>query len=275
MYRLNDSRALRIRRAVATLGSLAASVLLAVQIHSHGMRTPQILLLASLVSAPALAGVCIWSRRLEAQLFARAVWWSLLLAGSLVCTVVGDEVTHGFAGIVGGMALGLLVMGNVGLDANNGHFQPVGFRGTLLLSLVLAIADTGALLWFGIGSLMFEPRSGAVLLLVPGMAAAVVGLLRLRTWGLLLGIASNVLVALVAYSRIIHFPAPLRALFIATATLQLLVPIPMVVAIIRRRPPAPARYPRLRAAARALVVAGIACVSFYAAFLHDGALLRF
>jgi hypothetical protein len=35
-----------------------------------------------------------------------------------------------------------------------GRFQPVAFRGTLTVALVLAMADTGAMLWLGLVTLL-------------------------------------------------------------------------------------------------------------------------
>jgi len=137
----------------------------------------------------------------------------------------------------------------------------------LTLALVLAIADTGALLWFGFGTAVFDGHP-AILLVVPLMIAGVVGLLRLRTWGLIAGIVSNLLVAILAATRVLDLPGPLRTLFIATATLQLLVPLPMLVTIARRRPPSdPERWRRLKAWGAPAAIVGIAAVSVFAVFV--------
>jgi hypothetical protein len=159
----------------------------------------------------------------------------------------------------------LLAAGRSGLEEGEGRFRPVAFRGTLMLALVLAMADTGALLWIGSGNLMFDHRPSALLVAVP-MLLGVVGLLRLRTWGLIVSLASNILMVVLGLTRVLYLPGPLRGLFVGTAILQLLVPLPMLVTIARGRAPGPDRWRAAKTVATTAVIAGIASLSVYAAF---------
>jgi hypothetical protein len=192
-----------------------------------------------MVAAPAVAAGAIWIRRTELQLLSRGTWWALLLASILITSSSSrPETIHFGACLVSCTAVALVAAGNTGLEPR-GRFQPVAFRGTLVLSLMLAIADAGALLLFGVGHFMFDHSYGVLLLVVP-MVAGVIGLLRLRTWGLLVSLGSNILVASLVSSQVVDLPVPLRWLYVATAGAQLLVPLPMLITIIRRRRPASA-----------------------------------
>jgi hypothetical protein len=133
--------------------------------------------------------------------------------------------------------------------------------------MVLAIADTATLLWIGSLEAMDRKVFGA-LLLVPGMILGVVGLLRLRTWGLLVSLTCNVLLVVLASTSILDLPPQLRWMVTATAIAQLLVPVPMWIAIARRRLPPPDQFRRLKRVASTAVIAGIAASSVYFTYFH-------
>src|SRR4029077_10821250 len=109
----------------------------------------------------------------------------------------------------------LLSAGRVGLEeSSSGRFRPVAFRGTLMLALVLAMGDAGAFSWIGLMQLI-EARKVGLIVFAPPMIAGVIGLLRLRTWGLLVSVACNVAVAVAANTRLLYLSDQIRALFIA------------------------------------------------------------
>jgi hypothetical protein len=110
--------------------------------------------------------------------------------------------------------------------------------------------------------------------MVPPMAAGVIGLLRLRTWGLILSVGSNLVVAVLALARVLYLPGPLRALFVGTAILQLIIPIPMLVTIVRGRAPGPDRWRRTKRAVWTAAIVGLAGFSVYGAYIHHGLLDR-
>jgi hypothetical protein len=264
----------KTRQTGASLASaLVAGVMLSGFVQVRDLPSVRLLLLGLVVIAPLGAAVSIWSRRLPAQLLARGTWWSYLLASSLL-TCVDDPALRHLAGLTAGAtALALLAAGREGLEVGTGKFQPVAFRGTLTVALVLAMADTGALLWLGLVTLLrYDYR---LILMVPLMVTGIVGLLRLRTWGLLAGMAANVLVATLAATRVLGLPDPLRGLFIGTALLQLLVPLPMLVAIVRRRPPPTDRWPRGKGAIVTATIVAIAGFGVYAGLVRQSALVTF
>jgi hypothetical protein len=265
---------MKIRRFVASLASAIGGVALYHDFARNGPdRVCEKLFMMSLVVVPVIAAAVIWLRPIAAQLLARATWWSLLLVGA-VMALFGDSEMRSLGGYIAVCnATALIAAGNVGLDARTGRFVPVAFRGTLIVSLVLAIADTGSFLWFGLGTAVFEHRISlfhrvSMLMLVPFMITGVIGLLRLRVWGLLVSLATNLLIATLAFTRVLPLPDVLRQLFIGTAVLQLLVPIPMLVAFVRGRAPDPARWARAKAIAPLAIVAVIAAVSAYSAFVR-------
>jgi hypothetical protein len=260
---------------LASLASATfASALYHVMAGEHGPRLERVFL-DSLIIVPAAAAGLIWLRPIAAQLLARGAWWSFLLGGGLLAVAASPRDVARFGCLaVACNAIALIAAGRSGLVEGGGRFQPVAFRGTLILALVLAIADTGAFVWMGSGTAMFSGHPSLLIMAVP-MAVGVIGLLRLRTWGLLVSLASNLLVAILGVSGVLYLEGPLRALFVSTACLQLLVPLPMLVSIWRGRTPGPDRWPRAKAAAAFALIAGIAGVSLYATFVHGGPLFRF
>jgi hypothetical protein len=170
-------------------------------------------------------------------------------------------------------AAALLLAGRAGLDAASGRFRPVAFRGTLVLSLVLALADAGSLSFCTFGTAMSGWRDAGAALALGALAllacVGVVGLLRLRTWGLLVALASNLLVGTLALTGALPLPPPLRWLFMGTAGLQLIVPLPMLVTIVRRRPPPPDRWQRFRSVATTVAILGLAAFVAYAGIVRE------
>jgi hypothetical protein len=270
--RFPGPRALILRRVLASAASLVAAAVFVYLLRHERLRGLQWLAPIALMGAPVLAAAAIWIRRVALQLLARGIWWSLLLLGGLIAFVAG---TTG-AGVAFGChlalasAVSLLAAGATGLDEDGGRFRPVAFRGTLMLALVLAIADTATLVWFGLAQAVDE-RIFRALWLVPPMVAGVVGLLRMRTWGLLLSLTCNLLVAVLASTRVLIFPYQLRWLLVATAIVQLLIPIPIWVSIARGRLPPPDRWRRAKRIASAAVIAGIAVVSVYFTYFSERA----
>lgn len=264
---------LKLRRLAACAASLTVAAVFFHIFSDDDTRTSERLFADSVIAVPVVAAALIWSGHLVAQLLARGTWWSLLLVGGLMALIGDREGRHLGAYIAMCNAGALLVVGSSSLDSR-GRFAPVAFRGTLLVALVLAIADTGAFLWFGTGSMMFEGRYSC-LLLVPLMITGVIGLLRLRTWGLMVSLFTNLLIAILAIAGVLFLPGPLRGLFVGTAVLQMLVPIPMVIAIVRGRTPSPDAWRRTKIVVPAIAIAGVAAFSVYAAFIHHGTLLRF
>lgn len=250
-----------LRRGIATLASLviALRLLRALDHESCGY-------LATTVAVPLAAGALIWGRALIAQLVARGAWWSMLLTSCLLAISTPVSGSALAASIAACSAIALLAVGGSGLEHSDDRFAPVAFRGTLLVALVLAIADASALSWFGIGNLYYEHR-GSVLLVTPFMFAGVVGLLRLRTWGLVVSVATNAALVVLIATEVVYLPTPLRALFIGTSVLQLAIPVPMLVSILTKRPPA-ARPSAVTRVGPMLAIVAIAALAFVPLVTH-------
>jgi hypothetical protein len=108
-----------------------------------------------------------------------------------------------------------------------------------------------------------------LLLLLPPMAAGVIGLLRLRTWGLLVGVATNLLIVTLMVAKVVPVPHwSVRVLIISSAVAQLIVPLPMLVTIAMRRAPGPDRWRAARAVGATCVIVALAGVSACWSLLH-------
>ena len=181
------------------------------------------------------AGLLQFRQTLGAQLLARAVWWSKLLLGTLVALCGGQNEQPYGALIAGLCGMTLLLAGPTKMDAGS-ESVPISHRGLWVLALIMAMADTVTLLFWGMMGLL---RGEGFLFLgcVTLMAVGIVGLLRLRMWGLLVTLVGNIVVAsLILLDSFDQLPHEPLVLLLSTAVLQLFVPLPMIVSIVRGRP---------------------------------------
>ena len=266
-----------VRRLVASAASLVLSARLLAELgHSAKFDWPHFFVLSILVGAPAISALFVWSPRLGAQLLARACWWSFLIVALMGACVSGarEGGTHpAFA--VGCAGVALLAIGRSGLQQESALFKPVAFRGTLQLSLVLAMADTASLAFCGLAWLLAHEADNAAKLLplAAFTGLGVVGLLRLRTWGLLVAITSNLLVGALALTKILRVPEPLQQLFVATAALQAIVPLPMIARLVLRLPPPPDRWQAFRTVGATAAILGLVAVGLYAGLVRETPLI--
>jgi hypothetical protein len=211
-----------------------------------------------------LAAALVHARPVGAQMLARGVMWAMLLLGALLAQLEGPDGPVVGAAIAGGCGGALLLLGGRGLHGASPRFRPVAYRGTLTAALTLAMADTLSLGFWSLAAIDGNDVGVGLGLLgcAALMAVGVAGLYRLRTWGLAVNILANVLIAALVGSGALDTPGFLSALLITTAALQLLVPVPMLVALIRGRPPRMsaglARAGRIAAVAAILLVLAIA-----------------
>lgn len=234
----------RWRPALASLAALAGALGFV-----GLLRSPSLALAIPIGLLVAAAGL-VWRESLPSQLLVRAVLWSNLLLGVLL-SVDGNGHEQTLGGLLAlSTGAGLLVLGRSGLAAPSPVFSPAAFRGSLILALVMALADAQPLALFGVFQLgKSNPAEAAPLLACAAlMVVAIVGLARLRVWGLVLNLVANLLIAGLALGGALKVPQLLAWTLATTALIQLLLPLPMIVTIARGRPPAPIRHPRLRAA---------------------------
>lgn len=140
-----------------------------------------------------------------------------------------------------GVAIRLLPrMEELGPDPR-ARFSPVAFRGLLTLSLVLVIADATMLIRAAAGSLLVVPAVFAVALLAIAYA-----LYRMKTWALFAAWIANPLILIVmrdiamsdtVSENIVATGHMLSATFVlaTTTVVQLLLPVPVFVAMLRGR----------------------------------------
>lgn len=219
-----------LRRTLMLLGTGLASLAFPV-IANH---PPVVLWLLSGVIA--MSAVLSHSPRLGYRLMARAIWWQSFLLGGLM-TVFGshNESTTGLA-LAAGTGLAIASAGSWGLDTPSDRFQPRYFRRSILLALILAFADTQSLLVYAGAQLENAPNFGAtapMLASAGAMLVGIYGLYRLKVWGLAVNIITNLAIAALALSGILDLHPALEGGLVATAALQLLIPIPMLRAIWR------------------------------------------
>ena len=124
----------------------------------------------------------------------------------------------------------LLALGNHGLRPP-GSDDLRGLDSLLTLSLVMGLAD--ALVLLTVGSLFASKL--VPLLLTVWLVVAAYGLHRRRTWGLLAMAAGNVAELLLAGTEAFEGLGPFVLVLILTSALQILIPLPVYFAMVRRR----------------------------------------
>ena len=237
------------RLGVATVASLGAAVLM----RSWDGSVPAALWIPTAFLA--LSALLLHHGVAGSQLIARSAWWATLVLGTLVALDMSGR-SDGRVGMLLALTTGtaLLAMGRLGLDEGEGSaFRPVAFRTTLTLGLIMAVADAQALALYGAlklheggwkeGSAERGPQIVLLLLSAGVMMAAITGLYRLRVWGLLLATVCAAGVAVLSVADVYGLPNPLKVGMALTSTVQVLLPMPILVAIVRGRPVAPSTAP--------------------------------
>lgn len=215
-----------------------------------------------------VSAALVGHRVLSAQLMVRAVLWCHLLLGFLMSIDGGSGERP--VGCVVALATGtaLVLLGRRGLEHSSPRFSPTAFRGSLILALVMALADAQSLALFGLQRLTRGTESALPLLACTTlMIVALVGLYRLRLWGVVLNIVGNLLVAGLAIGGGLDLPDVLVGALCTTAVIQLLLPIPMLVAMARGRAPEPGPSHPWRAYAVPALVVLMQAISVYGQFV--------
>jgi hypothetical protein len=197
-----------------------------------------------------LAALAVHVPRLGAQVFARAAWWASVGLGALIVLVEGSgsDVRDATAYLVPS-ALALVVIGRRGIaeaEERSGHVASA-FRSSLLLLMVLALADAQTFTVFGLVGLdRYEVVTSVVLFCAAAaLMIGFVGLFRLALWGALVNLVACIAVFLLSLERGIH----LREELLVLSGLHVVVAAPVVIASTRGK-----SLPTLPAAARAIGV---------------------
>jgi hypothetical protein len=254
-----DRGARWVRLGAATASALGAAVLM----RSWSGDVPAALWIPTAFLV--LSALLLHHGAAGSQLVARSAWWASLVLGTLIAVAGGSSDAE--RGVLLAMTAGiaLLAMGRLGLDEGEGSaFRPVAFRATLTIGMIMAVADAQALALFGALKLQEggwkegDPGPQAFLLLLSAsvLVVAITGLYRLRVWGLFLATLCAAGVAVLSVAGAYGLPDPLRAGMALTSTAQVLLPVPILVAIFRGKPVAAPRTPsRLARIAPAALVA--------------------
>lgn len=206
------------------------------------------------------AALAIHARALGAQLLCRATWWGGLVLGVLV-SLAGALDEQPAARILASLCgLALLAASDLGLarEDTGGAFDPRAYRGTILIALVLALADIQTLSLFG--AIAAEIEIGAPwrpIACAAVMIVGLVGLVRLKTWGLVVNVAANVMIAALAVSGALELAEPVVVALTSTAVAQLVLPLPMIAGLVRGARPTAAHPRAARVATTMIVVAGV------------------
>jgi hypothetical protein len=186
-------------------------------------------------------GLALHAQSTGAQIVARgAIWSSATFQLLLVHLMSFDAPFHDFRLLLvvtpGCVIFSCMALHMAGRPdrLRSSNFQPVAHRGTLTAALILAVADAVSLLLWGSMAAKGGATDTAIFLLgcAALMGVGVYGLIRMRTWALLLNLVSNILIASVATSNLVEV-GPLALVLITTAGLQLLVALPIFVSILR------------------------------------------
>lgn len=224
-----------LRRKAASVIVATGAVLLAVVPDATGF-------FAITWAIPPLLFVSAWllqARALGAQALARGVLWSSLVLGVVfVATASGTADLQASVITSTTAGLALLLLGREALvpGGRSAQFAPLAFRTTLSLALVLAVGDLLSLAYFSgvyaeIVAVAQHRVAVADALVVFGCTlatvAAIVGLFRLRFWGLVGNAGVNAVVAALAATGALPLPFAVRAALIMTAAAQLVLVTPI------------------------------------------------
>jgi hypothetical protein len=218
----------------------------------------------------ASSSVLAFGRSTGAQLLARAIWWSAFASGGLTAGFAAETRDLAATGLVMTLATStaLLIAGRRGLDRDTLGFAPAAYRAPIMISMIMALADAQGVGWLGATRLSFALSYGsdgdlvyqAVAMIACSAVAlvALYGLYRLRLWGLVLSAVTTLAIGVLAFTRVLGLAdaGPIPYAFAASAAVQLALLVPLFIAIVRRRAPAPPapRMARLATIAPALVI---------------------
>lgn len=215
-----------------------------------------------------LSAALVHRAHVGGQLLARAVLWANLLLGSLIATSSGNHERPLGALLALSTGVALLALGRDGVEAGDGAqgvFAPKAWRGSLMLAMVLGLADAQSLLLFG--TIDKYDDSALKIACAAFVSLGVVGLYRLRVWGVLVSLLANLGVAVLALSDLLEVPRPVKVALVITAAVQLLLPTPIVLAMFKGGRASEGRLPRAGwAAATATVVALMVLAGLCTAF---------
>lgn len=262
---MNDSS--RLRTALAAASSLGAGVAFRVMVPADVWAT-WLPLVALVVAAP-----FAFVRSLGAQLLARALWWSNLFLGVVLCVLGARHERPSGLALTLLCAAALLLADRRTLQgaAQARGARPAAHAGSIQLLMILALADAQTLLLIGVLHLEGSKDRvfpGALLLAAAGaLVVGFVGLYRLALWGVAVTMITALTLLVVLTSKAIRIDGDVVPPLIVLAILQILAPLPMLRSVFTGKP-LPAPSPRARSLAASAVIVVVALVGSVAVLVR-------
>ncbi len=222
-----------------------------------------------------IAAVVIHLPALGPQLFARAVWWSNLGLGVIICLLSSPRSSYNVTSFtfLALCAFALVAVGRRGLGeaGERGGYAPAAFRSSLLLLMVLALADAQTFFLFMVLVWRDQEQLATQLVLGPAVAAYVIGfigLYRLRPWGAFLNALTSLVLLLVTVLQVTAMDRELRHIVEVLTVAHVLAAAPMLFSLATGRS-LPTVSPRVRGALGLAAVLAVVVVSGVFAFGLD------
>ena len=258
------------QKIVAGLGGVVAAVALVLAATDKERR--EIWKLALPLVGLVAAAFIIHRKTLGAQLVARAIWWANLGLGSILCFIGGgsNDVLAGGAVMAIGCGTALLVIGRKGLAeaSERANYAPPAFRSSLLLLMVLGLADAQTFLLFAfLDATESHPKLRVFFFVGIAYLAGFIGLYRLAIWGALLNMATSALMILYLLAGGLGDEDELRKVMYVLCSAQLLASIPLAIGLLTKRPLVTLPL-RLRSFAAPAAVMAVVLADITAAFLR-------
>jgi hypothetical protein len=248
------------RRLLVGLAGIAGGLTFIIALHRNSNGELLIPLVALVVAA-----CVIHLPSLGPQLLARAVWWANLGLGAIVCVIGGSTARPPSLVLAVLCAFALLAVGKEGLGeaGEREGYAPAAFRSSLLLLMVLALADAQTFLLFAVLAISEHDQIPTTLILAPAVVAysvGFVGLYRLAPWGAILNALTSVIVFGVALASPRGLDSAVRNIMLLLTGVHALAATPLLLSLFTglRLPHA---SPRLRARLAAGIVLSIVAVS--------------
>ncbi len=184
----------RVRRLAASASLVTAGLGWLAAFHRGGA------VVAAFAGLIALAGVGIGRRSVLAQVLSRGVAWLVFVAG-VVATIADRHLSPAALAVVAGTGAALVLCRPLlHTESARDEFGPMRFRGSFLASATSAVAFATVA---GAGALETLARGNVTaslgwLAMAAGLLGAAVGVVRMRAWGVLLGVLTTTTMVLVA-----------------------------------------------------------------------------
>ncbi len=257
------------QKFVAGLGGIIAALALVFSFTERETRSELWKLFLPLLGLVASA-VIIHRASLGAQLLARAIWWANLGLASILCFLGagGNDILIGGALMAIGCGTALVVVGRKGLAeaSERENYAPPAFRSSLLLLMVLGLADAQTFLLFAfLDATEHTPKLRAFLPVGIAYLVGFIGLYRLAIWGALLDMATSIAMLLYLLGGGLHGDGDIRVVVYILCSAQLVASIPLGLGLLLKRP-LPGFPTRVRALAAPAVVIVVVVTDLIAAY---------